>query len=131
MTQQALAQVTVEISFAAPPPLVVVSPGIQVVPDYDHEVFVVEGIYWSRVGTVWYQSPDYRGGWVVVEAPRVPATLVKIPPGHYKRWKGPKDKADKGDKGTHAAPVVVVKQKGNNGNGNAGKGKKGGKGKKK
>jgi len=83
-------QVAVRVSFAAPPPLVVVEPGIQVVPDYDEEVFFVDGWYWHRAGAVWYRTRDHRGGWVVVEPRYVPARLVKIPPGHYKHWKAEK-----------------------------------------
>ena len=83
-------QVAVRVTFATPPPLVVVEPGIQVVPDYDEEVFFVDGWYWHRAGAVWYKTRDHRGGWVVVEPRYVPARLVKIPPGHYKHWKAEK-----------------------------------------
>jgi hypothetical protein len=93
----AFAQVNIQISFPAPPPLVVVSPGVQVVPDYEHEVFFVGGLYFARIGTVWYQSPDFRGGWIVAPAPKVPVALVKIPPGHYKKWKGNKGSRGNGN----------------------------------
>ena len=90
----AFAQVRVEVSiplptitFQAPPPLVVVQPGVQVVEDYDDEVFFVDNVYWCRRGDHWYRSPDHRGTWVVVERNAVPGTLVRIPPGQYKRWK--------------------------------------------
>jgi hypothetical protein len=69
------------------PQLVVVQPGIQVVPECDHEVFYTNGYYWAREDDVWYRSRSHRGGWVVAPVRRVPAALVKIPPGHYKRWK--------------------------------------------
>lgn len=74
------------VTFEAPPPLVVVQPGIQVVPDYDEEVFFVNNSYWVRRGPQWYRSADHRGGWVVVQAPRVPRVLVGLPPGHYRRY---------------------------------------------
>lgn len=83
-------QVTVQlptISFAVPPPVVVVEPGIQVVEDQDDEVFFVDNVYWVRRGPQWYRSPDHRGGWVVVDGPRVPPTLVHLPPGKYRRYK--------------------------------------------
>lgn len=88
----ALAQVHVDIQlpsirFEAAPPLVVVAPGVQVVPDYDDEVFFVDGWYWCRRDGHWFRTRDYRGGWVVVESRVVPAALVKIPPGHYRKYK--------------------------------------------
>jgi hypothetical protein len=76
------------IRFEVAPPLVVVSPGVQVVRDYGDEVFFVDGWYWCRRDSYWFRTRDYRGGWVVAERHYVPATLVKIPPGHYKRYKG-------------------------------------------
>jgi hypothetical protein len=80
------------VRFEVEPPLVVVAPGVRVVPDYDEEVFFVDGFWWTRMGTYWYRSHDYRGGWVVV--PRgVPVVLVKMPPGHYKHFKPGKAKA--------------------------------------
>ncbi len=91
----ALAQIDVQVTvtapvikFTAPPPLVVVTPGIQVVPDFDDEVFFVSGFYWVRVGKVWHRTKDHRGGWVVVVDKDVPPGLAKIPPGKYKKWKG-------------------------------------------
>jgi hypothetical protein len=91
----ARAQVSVQIAVPAPairfevaPPLVVVSPGVQVVPEYEEEVFFVDGWYWHRSGPYWYRTRDYRGGWVVVEQRYVPVALVRIPPGHYKHYKG-------------------------------------------
>ena len=75
------------IVFEVPPPLVVVSPGVRVVEDYDDEVFFVDGWYWCRRDAHWFRTRNHRGGWVVVERRYVPATLVKVPPGHYKRYK--------------------------------------------
>jgi hypothetical protein len=69
------------------PQLVVVSPGVQVVPDVDHEVFFVDGWYWVRHDNGWYRSRSHRSGWVLVGPRAVPARLVKIPPGKYRRWK--------------------------------------------
>ena len=75
------------ISFSAPPPLVVVSPGVQVVPNYEEEVFFVDGWYWSRHGEGWFRTRDHHGGWVGVERERVPEALVRIPRGHYRRYR--------------------------------------------
>ncbi len=88
----ALAQIEVSvqlptITFNAPPPLVVVQPGIQVVEDHDDEVFFVDSFYWVRRGPRWYRTRDYRGGWVVVEGARVPPTLVRLAPGQYRHFK--------------------------------------------
>ncbi len=87
--------VDVRIGFPAPPPLVVVSPGVQVVPDYGEEVFFVNGWYWLRRDTAWYRTRDHRGGWVVVPQRTVPVALVRIPPGRYKHWRKEEEKAER------------------------------------
>ncbi len=94
----AAAQVQVEIRMdlpAALPPLVVVEPGVQVVQDYDEEIFFVNGYYWVRRDDYWYRTRDYRGAWVYVEPRRVPPGLVRIPPGRYKHWRKEERKAEK------------------------------------
>lgn len=75
------------ITFNAPPPLVVVEPGVQVVEDQDEEVFFVSEYYWVRRGPRWYRTKDHRGGWVVVDGPGVPPSLVRVPAGKYRRYK--------------------------------------------
>jgi hypothetical protein len=94
LSAPALAQVKVDvqvalptITFQAPPPLVVVQPGVQVVEDFDEEVFFVDGWYWVRRGDRWFRAKDHRGGWVVVEPRLVPVAIVKLPPGQYRHWK--------------------------------------------
>jgi hypothetical protein len=90
----ASAQVQVSISFDLPavlPALVIIEPGIQVVPQVNEEVFFVDGSYWVRRDTRWYRSPDHRSGWVAVEQRAVPARLVKYPPGQYRKWSPPKE----------------------------------------
>ncbi len=72
------------IRFEVPPPLVVVSEGVQVVPDYDQEVFVVDGWYWYRSRDVWYRTRDHRGGWVLVQRESVPVVLTRFRPGKYR-----------------------------------------------
>lgn len=91
----ALAQAQVQVQAGASftldlpvviPQLVIVQPGIQVVPDVDYEVFFVNGFYWTRHEGGWYRSRSPRAGWVYM--PRnVPPGLTRMPPGHYKRWK--------------------------------------------
>ncbi|MHB8877991.1 MAG: hypothetical protein ACYC8T_30210 [Myxococcaceae bacterium] len=81
------------ISFPAPPTLVVVEPGVQVVQDYDDEVFFVDGWYWHRRGPHWYRTQVHTGGWVLAEPRHVPVVIVKSPVGRYRRWRGPAHKA--------------------------------------
>lgn len=75
------------------PQLVVVSPGIQVVPQVQHEVFFTNGFYWVRHDNGWYRSTSHRGGWVVVKPGKLPPGLAKMPPGKYKNWKPAKAQA--------------------------------------
>ncbi len=92
----ALAQAQVQIRIDLPavlPPLVVVQPGIQVVQDFDEEVFFVNGYYWIRRDGRWYRARDHRAAWVYVEPRRVPPGLVRIPPGHYRHWRKEERKA--------------------------------------
>ncbi|HUJ63525.1 MAG TPA: hypothetical protein VLX92_33730 [Kofleriaceae bacterium] len=44
--------------------LVEVSPGVEVVADWDEPVFFVDNFYWVNRGGFWYRSGWYRGGWV-------------------------------------------------------------------
>ncbi len=88
----AFAQVRVEVSlpgirFEVPPPVVVVTPGVQVVEDYDEEVFVTDGYYWIRRDGRWYRARDHRGEWVLVKKSRVPKRIVSVPHGKYRRYK--------------------------------------------
>ena len=85
-----LAQIQVQlpiITFPAPPPLIVIQPGVQVVEDNDDEVFFTDGYYWVRRDGRWFKSKDHKGSWVVAEDRVVPAPLVKLPPGQYRRYK--------------------------------------------
>jgi hypothetical protein len=84
------AQASVDIHIGLPvvlPQLVVVSPGVQVVPEVDEEVFFTNGYYWVRRDRAWYRSRVHTGRWVAVPGRVVPARLVKVPPGKYRRWK--------------------------------------------
>jgi hypothetical protein len=47
------------------PEMVDVSPGVQVVYDYDYPVFFTGGFYWRWYGGGWYSSHYYNGGWGV------------------------------------------------------------------
>ena len=100
----AFAQVEVKISFPwiAPPPLVFVEPGIQVVPDYPEEVFFVDEWYWVRRDGRWLRTRDVRTNWIYVSSP--PSTLIRLPPGKYKHWKANKAKGGKGERYIAAPP---------------------------
>ncbi len=50
---------------APAPALVEVSPGVQVIADYDEPIFFSDGLYWRSYGGVWYSSRVYNGGWAV------------------------------------------------------------------
>jgi hypothetical protein len=89
LPRPAAAQVAVQLRLDLPvvlPGLVIIEPGIQVVPQVNEEVFFVDGYYWVRRDARWYRSHDHRRGWVLVESRGVPPRLVRIPPGHYRRW---------------------------------------------
>ena len=85
----ALGQVNLSITLPLPPvpPLVVVSPGVQVVENFQDEVFFHSGFYWARRDDRWYRAATPHASFAPVEVKVVPAELVKIPPGHYKHWK--------------------------------------------
>jgi hypothetical protein len=51
------------------PDLVTVSPGVQVIADYDEPIFYTDGFYWRYYGGVWYRSTVYTGGWVYAQPP--------------------------------------------------------------
>jgi hypothetical protein len=79
------------------PQLVVVTPGVRVVPDVEEEIFFVDGYYWARQPHGWYRSKSHKRGWVLVPAGRVPARIVSFPPGQYRRYKPAKhDRHDHG-----------------------------------
>ncbi|HEX9401696.1 MAG TPA: hypothetical protein VF912_16425 [Anaeromyxobacter sp.] len=89
----ARAQASVDVHFNLPvvlPRLVVVSPGVQVVPEVEEEVFFTDGYYWARRDSGWYRSRSHRGGWVLIPGRRVPARLAQVPAGKYKYWKAEK-----------------------------------------
>lgn len=92
MPALASAQIRASASFSLDlpvvlPPLVVIQPGIQVIPDVQFEVFHADGFYWTRHDGAWYRSSSPRTGWVLM--PRnVPPGLSRLPPGQYKHWKG-------------------------------------------
>ena len=62
--------------YVSNPDLVYVSPGVQVVADYDEPVFYTDGFYWRYYGGTWYRSSHYANGWVYYDRP--PASVLSI-----------------------------------------------------
>jgi hypothetical protein len=60
---------------AYPPDMVYVSPGVQVIADYDEPIFFTDGFYWRFYGGTWYRSTYYTGGWVYA---RPPVAVMRI-----------------------------------------------------
>lgn len=72
--------------------LVEVSPGVEVVADYNEPVFFADDYYWVNRGGVWYSSTWYGGGWNVGRRPperivgvRNPGTYTHYRPAGYER----------------------------------------------
>jgi hypothetical protein len=83
------------------PPLIVVQPGVSVVPNQPVEVFYSGGYYWTRQDNGWYRTHDHNGGWARIDERQVPVVIARSPPGQYKHYKGDgkgngKGKSDKG-----------------------------------
>jgi hypothetical protein len=57
------------------PDLVYVSPGVQVIADYDEPIFYSDGFYWRETGGIWYRSRVHTGGWVTYSAPHALITV--------------------------------------------------------
>jgi len=86
---RAQVQFQIQLSLPVTPPLVVVEPGIQVVSDYDEEVFFYGNRYWLRRHRHWYWAPGPSAPFVHVEPHTVPAPLMRLPPGRYVRYRPP------------------------------------------
>jgi hypothetical protein len=69
------------------PPLVVISTGISVIPDFDHEVFVLSGFYWTFFDGHWYKSAGPKAKWIKVSIKHVPPGILRLPRGKYLKFK--------------------------------------------
>ncbi|HEU5058577.1 MAG TPA: hypothetical protein VFU21_18720 [Kofleriaceae bacterium] len=76
------------VQFEAEPALVVVAPGVMVVPGHDREVFFAGGFYWYNVSGAWFRTRSHRGGWVRVATARVPVAIIRLPRGKYRHFRG-------------------------------------------
>lgn len=65
--------------YASSPDLVTVSPGVQVVADYDEPVFFTDGFYWRFNDGYWYRSNNYYSGWYFYERPPVAVLRIDRP----------------------------------------------------
>src|SRR5688572_26509836 len=80
------AQVHGSATYTAPE-LVYVSPGVQVVADWDEPVFYTDNYYWRYHSGVWYRSQYHTRGWVRVQT--VPVAVRQIDrPTAYIRYRG-------------------------------------------
>ena len=77
-------------TYATGPSLAYVSPGVQVVADYDYPVFFSDGFYWQYNGGYWYRSPYWNRGFVAtydvpyaVRGINRPWAYAHYHPGHY------------------------------------------------
>ena len=126
------ADVTVSIGWQAPPPLIIVSPGVQVVQDYDDEVFFIDGYYWVERDGGWYHSRDHHGNWVFVERSHVHSWLVQPRArGQYKHWNKEKNDAHHAKSSSGSSSKSSNGAKSSNGGSKSKGGKGGGKGGKK
>jgi hypothetical protein len=85
--------VNIQLGLPAAPPMVVVQPGVQVVENYDEEVFYTGGWYWVRRDGRWWRARQPRAEFRYVEQRRVPVTIVRVPPGQYRQWNHEKHQA--------------------------------------
>ena len=65
--------------YATTPDLVSVSPGVQVVADYDEPVFYTDGFYWRYYDGLWYRSSNYATGWYYWSSPPVAVLRIDRP----------------------------------------------------
>lgn len=65
--------------YVSTPDLVTISPGVQVVADYDEPVFYTDGFYWRFDSGHWYRSSNYATGWYYYERPPVAVMRIDRP----------------------------------------------------
>lgn len=75
MAALALGGCAATVATGPAPDLVYVSPGVQVIADYNEPIFYSDGFYWRYYGGTWYRSSYYTGGWVYA---RPPVAVLRI-----------------------------------------------------
>jgi hypothetical protein len=83
----ASAQVVIRYGWTAPPPLIEVSPGVQVVEDGGDEIFFTNGRYWVERDGRWYWARDYHENWRFADARRVPVFVRSHRRGEYLHYR--------------------------------------------
>jgi len=66
--------------------LVEVSPGVEVIADWNEPIFFADDFYWVNRGGFWYRSGWYGGGWVRAEGVPEHIRVIAHPEGyaHYR-----------------------------------------------
>lgn len=76
--------------------------GVSFAPELEFDVYEVGGVWYSFRSSTWYRADAYDGPWGVVEHRYVPQKLVKVKPGHVRKFyfehEG-KKKHDRGERG--------------------------------
>ena len=94
LTEEAAAEVNVEVNIGAPvimvdePAEVVFVPayGIYFVPGLAYDIFFYNGFWWSHRGNRWYNSRFYRSGWRIANDRNVPGPVFKMPRNYRQRF---------------------------------------------
>ena len=65
--------------------LVEIQPGVQVIPEFDLEIFYTGGAYWLRTDGVWYSArrPSASATFLLADRASVPAALSRLPVGSH------------------------------------------------
>lgn len=73
-------------STATVPELVVISPGVQVIADFDEPIFYSGNYYWRNDGGFWYRSSSHTHGWARVQVAPVEIQRIERPSAyiHYR-----------------------------------------------
>ena len=112
-------------AYVASPDLVSVSPGVQVVADYDEPVFFTDGFYWRYYDNGWYRSNNYAAGWSYYDRPPVAVLRIDRPYAyaHYRpagyvargnrRAYRPAEPINRGTRSNVYRPEPVVRERGN------------------
>jgi hypothetical protein len=67
------------------PDLVYVSPGVQVIADYNEPIFYSNGFYWREYNGGWYRSRYHTHGWGYSAPPRAVVSIGNR--GHYRHYR--------------------------------------------
>jgi hypothetical protein len=68
--------------------MVLVSPGVWVVEDYDYPVYFSDGFYWYVDGGVWYRSRYWDHEFARYPREQVPGHLASLPHEQFRHYRG-------------------------------------------